>query len=49
MCLLEGNSECKWGFYGKSDDEVHPEDKRGLIAEVNEADDVPSGACAYDV
>lgn len=43
-CVLStGLSECKWGFYGKSEEETHPEDKRGIITSVKQEDDVPSG------
>ncbi|GAB9463399.1 hypothetical protein Gpo141_00000861 [Globisporangium polare] len=39
---IGGLSECKWGFYGKSEEETHPEDKRGIITSVKQEDDVPS-------
>lgn len=45
LCI--GLSECKWGFYGTTDEEIHPEDKRGILTSVNQEDDVPSGEQSY--
>ncbi|KAF1330874.1 Complex i intermediate-associated protein 30, mitochondrial precursor, partial [Globisporangium splendens] len=40
---IGGLSECKWGFYGESDEKLHPDDKRGIITTVNQEDNIPSG------